>query len=243
MEEEKQENQESNQPENSEAIAVAVESGKSEEKPQDEDENTLEESVSEKIKALNLYLRFLATVKPIIYDKCIQTGGIASALFGILNMESDVININSENKISLTKDDLLVAAYLSNAGFVGIPEYVLSKPGSLSDNEYNIVKEHVRVSANICSIIAPEVFTVVVDHHELPLARGYNKKMAGVARSSYVIGIADRFIGSLHMMGSLYRPANSRVDAVNNAINMFDATSQVFSIDQINQIADFLLQY
>lgn len=243
MEEEKSENQEVNQPENPAAENTGVvESEKSEEKPQDEGENTREEPVSEKIKALNLYMAFLSTVKPVIYDKCIKTGVVALNIFKVLNMEFDVLNISNENKITLSKDDLVVASYFANVGFIGIPEYILYKQGALTNNEYDVIKEHTKISANICSIISPEVFTVVVDHHELPLAKGYNKKMTGVARSSYVIGIADRFVGSLHMMGSLYRPVNSRVDAINNAINMFDVTSQVFSIDQINQIANMLLQ-
>ena len=245
MEEEKQENQAPKvyQTENPAGENTGVsESEKSEEKPQDEGENTREEPVSEKIKALNLYMAFLRAVKPIIYDKCVKTGIVALNIFNVLNMEFDVVNISSENKITLSKDDLVVASYFANIGFMGIPEYILYKQGILSDSEYDIIKEHTKVSANICSIIAPEVFTVVADHHELPLAKGYNKKMTGVARSSYVIGIADRFVSSSHMMGSLYRPANSRIDAVSNAINMFDVTSQVFSMDQINQIVDMLLQ-
>ena len=229
------ENQESTQEE------LKTETEETDNQTETAQENAPEEQpqISEKIKALNLYLSLLSTIKPIIYDKCIKTGIVASNIFNILQMNEDVLSFG-ENKVTVSNDDLIVASYLANAGFAGIPEYVLYKQGSLSDNEYSIVKEHVKVSANIASIISPESFTVVLDHHELPLAKGYNKKLTGTARSSYVIGIADRYVGSLHMVGSLYRPSNSRMDAIKNAIEMFDTTSQVFSVDQINAIADML---
>jgi response regulator RpfG family c-di-GMP phosphodiesterase len=197
---------------------------------------------SEKIKMLNVILNFVGNTKPIIYDKCIKTGITAMSIFNLLNMNSDEIKNNNNNaSIVLDGDDLIAASYLANVGFIGIPEYILYKQGLLMDNEYEIVKQHTKISANVCMPISPNAYSVILDHHELPLARGYSKKMSGVARSSFVIGVADRFVGSMHMVGSLYRPANSRYDALKNAMEFFDSTSPVFSVDEINGIADLLL--
>ncbi len=204
-------------------------------------ENNQVQPVSEKIKSLNTILGFVAVNKPIIFDKCVKTGAVAMSIFELLKMDFDLIKSGNNKEVRLENEDLVVASYMSNIGFIGIPEYILYKQGELTEGEYDTVKQHTKLSANSASAISPVSTLAILDHHELPLAKGYNKKMTGVPRSAYVIGIADRFIGSIHMMGSLYRPANSRYDAVGNAINMFDNTSQVFSVEEINAIADLLL--
>ena len=204
-------------------------------------ENNQVQPVSEKIKSLNTILGFVAVNKPIIFDKCVKTGAVAMSIFELLKMDFDLIKSGNNKEVRLENEDLVVASYMSNIGFIGIPEYILYKQGELTEGEYDTVKQHTKLSANSASAISPVSTLSILDHHELPLAKGYNKKMTGVPRSAYVIGIADRFVGSIHMMGSLYRPANSRYDAVNNAISMFDNTSQVFSVDEINTIADLLL--
>ncbi len=203
-------------------------------------EDVQEQPVSEKIKSLNTILGFIAVNKPIIFDKCIKTGLVAMSIFDLLKMDFDLIK-SGNKEIRLENEDLIVASYMANSGFIGIPEYILYKQGELTEGEYDTVKQHTKLSANSASAISPASTFAILDHHELPLAKGYNKKMTGVPRSAYVIGIADRFVGSIHMMGSLYRPANSRYDAVSNAISMFDSTSQVFSVEEINAIADLLL--
>ena len=203
-------------------------------------EDVQEQPVSEKIKSLNTILGFIAVNKPIIFDKCIKTGLVAMSIFDLLKMDFDLIK-SGNKEIRLENEDLIVASYMANSGFIGIPEYILYKQGELTEGEYDTVKQHTKLSANSASAISPASTFAILDHHELPLAKGYNKKMTGVPRSAYVIGIADRFVGSIHMMGSLYRPANSRYDAISNAINMFDSTSQVFSVEEINAIADLLL--
>lgn len=220
---------------------TANQDDKDNEKSAQETEQPQEQQISEKIKSLNNILNFIAVNKPIIFDKCFKTGAVAMSIFGLLNMESDIIKSGNNKEVKLDGDDLVVASYMANIGFVGIPEYILYKQGQLTEGEYDIVKQHAKLSANSASSISPLSSLPILDHHELPLAKGYNKKMTGVPRSSYIIGIADRFIGSIHMMGSLYRPANSRFDAINNAISMFDNTSQVFSVKEINDIADLLL--
>ena len=204
-------------------------------------ETAQEEQVSDKVKSLNIILGFIAVNKPIIFDKCIKTGLVAMSIFDLLKMDFDSIKRGSNEEIKLDREDLVVASYMANSGFIGIPEYILYKQGELTEGEYDTVKQHTKLSANSASAISPASTFAILDHHELPLAKGYNKKMTGVPRSAYVIGIADRFVGSIHMMGSLYRPANSRYDAVSNAISMFDSTSQVFSVEEINAIADLLL--
>ena len=204
-------------------------------------ENNQAQPVSEKIKSLNTILGFVAVNKPIIFDKCVKTGAVAMSIFELLKMDFDLIKSGNNKEVRLENEDLVVASYMANIGFIGIPEYILYKQGELTEGEYDTVKQHTKLSANSASAISPVSTLAILDHHELPLAKGYNKKMTGVPRSAYVIGIADRFIGSIHMMGSLYRPANSRYDAVSNAVSMFDNTSQVFSVEEINAIADLLL--
>jgi len=46
-------------------------------------------------------------------------------------------------------EDLLLAGPLHDIGKVGIPDAVLLKPGPLSDDEWRIMKNHVRIGAQI----------------------------------------------------------------------------------------------
>ena len=203
-------------------------------------ENNQVQPVSEKIKSLNTILGYVAVNKPIIFDKCVKTGAVAMSIFDLLKMDFDLIKSGNNEEARLEKEDLVVASYMANSGLIGIPEYILYK-GDLTGGEYDMMKQHTKLSANSALPISPVSTLAILDHHELPLAKGYNKKMTGVSRSAYVIGIADRFIDDAHMTSSLNKPAKSRYDAVSNAVSMFDNTSQVFSVEEINTIAALLL--
>ena len=89
------------------------------------------------------------------------------------------------------------AGLLHDIGKVGIPESVLSKPGFLTDQEYEIMKGHVVQSINIIKHIPNLIDTVpvVISHHERYDGKGYPRGIKGenIPILGRVICIADAF--------------------------------------------------
>jgi diguanylate cyclase (GGDEF)-like protein/putative nucleotidyltransferase with HDIG domain len=89
------------------------------------------------------------------------------------------------------------AGLLHDIGKVGIPEHVLSKPGFLTDQEYEIMKGHVVQSINIIKHIPNLIDTIpiVISHHERYDGKGYPRGIAGenIPILGRILCIADSF--------------------------------------------------
>ena len=74
-----------------------------------------------------------------------------------------------------TKRTLAVAALLHDVGKTGVPDLVLRKPGSLSDSEYEIVKQHPMMGAAIVSAVPgmEDTLDCIRHHHERWDGEGY----------------------------------------------------------------------
>ena len=89
------------------------------------------------------------------------------------------------------------AGLLHDIGKVGIPETILSKPGFLTEDEYEMMKGHVVQSINIIKHIPNLIDTVpvVISHHERFDGKGYPRGIKGenIPVLGRVICIADSF--------------------------------------------------
>jgi diguanylate cyclase (GGDEF)-like protein/putative nucleotidyltransferase with HDIG domain len=89
------------------------------------------------------------------------------------------------------------AGLLHDIGKVGVPESVLSKPGFLTPDEYEIMQGHVVQSINIIKHIPNLIDTVpvVISHHERYDGKGYPRGIKGesIPILGRVICIADSF--------------------------------------------------
>ena len=67
------------------------------------------------------------------------------------------------------------AAYLHDIGKIGIPDLILNKPSRLTDDEYNLIKKHTVVGAEILKDITfvPHIVEVARNHHERYDGNGY----------------------------------------------------------------------
>ena len=75
---------------------------------------------------------------------------------------------------------LELAGFLHDVGKIGVPESILRKAGPLTDEEYEIVKEHSRIGSGIIRNIegAEEIAEVVLHHHERWDGKGYPDGLA-----------------------------------------------------------------
>jgi len=84
---------------------------------------------------------------------------------------------------------------LHDIGKLGIPEAVLYKPSRLTDQEYELVKEHVHIGADLiraCHSLYP-ITPFILYHHEHYNGKGYPEGLVGTAipLEARILGLAD----------------------------------------------------
>ena len=85
------------------------------------------------------------------------------------------------------------AADLHDIGKVNTPSEILQKPGKLTPEEYEIIKEHPRDSYNILLPINPKLANAAGQHHERLDGSGYPNGIKGdeICMDAQIIAIAD----------------------------------------------------
>jgi len=89
------------------------------------------------------------------------------------------------------------AALIHDIGKIGIKDSVLTKPGKLSADEYEAVKEHPRIGEQILAPVAflTNVAPLVLYHHEHYDGRGYMEGLKGeeIPIGARILNVADSF--------------------------------------------------
>lgn len=94
-------------------------------------------------------------------------------------------------------ENLKNAAYLHDIGNMGIPDIILNKPSKLLDAEYDIIKQHVNIGADILQNISlvPHAEEVARFHHERYDGKGYPLGLKGEDIPVYarIVAVADSY--------------------------------------------------
>lgn len=97
-------------------------------------------------------------------------------------------------------EELYKAALLHDIGKIGIPDDILRKPGRLTKEEYDSIKLHTIIGADILSNIEPktamkQAIGTTRSHHERLDGTGYPDGLSGEAIPLFakIVGIADAF--------------------------------------------------
>lgn len=113
-------------------------------------------------------------------------------------------------------EQVRLAGRLHDVGKIGIREAVLNKPGTLTDEEYEHVKSHVRIGMEILAPLRSlgPVLDFVRDHHEHWDGAGYPRGIAGDE-----ISVGGRILAAVDAFDSLttlraYREAKTDEDAL-----------------------------
>ncbi|OAG28135.1 HD domain-containing phosphohydrolase [Thermodesulfatator autotrophicus] len=122
-------------------------------------------------------------------------------------------------ELGLSDDEiecLRVAGHLHDIGKVGIPDAILLKPGRLTSDEFEIIKAHPLIGAEIVGHIGllAEEAKIIKYHHERWDGKGYPTGLAGrdIPLLSRVLAVADAFDAMTSKRP--YRPAMSFIDAI-----------------------------
>lgn len=110
---------------------------------------------------------------------------------------STIVGINmGMNRFML--EELSIAAILHDIGKMLISSDIINKPGKLTDEEFDIIKEHPRLGYDFLSEkmdISARIRTSILSHHENEDGTGYPNGMTGKSIYVYakVIHVADVF--------------------------------------------------
>ncbi len=89
------------------------------------------------------------------------------------------------------------AALLHDIGKIGVPDRILNKPGKLTDEEYQRIKDHAAMGAQILSNVDgfKRITEIVRQHHERPDGRGYPDGLVGdeISLDASMLSIADTY--------------------------------------------------
>ncbi|MFW5653148.1 MAG: HD-GYP domain-containing protein, partial [Planctomycetota bacterium] len=90
-----------------------------------------------------------------------------------------------------------IAGLVHDVGKIGVPESVLCKPGRLTDDEFELIKQHPEIGARILRDIPhfEDILPGVLHHHERYDGRGYPGKLEGdsIPELGRIIAVADSF--------------------------------------------------
>lgn len=109
--------------------------------------------------------------------------------------------------IILTKDyinDVMLAASMHDIGKVATPDNILRKPGKLTDEEYDVMKQHVTIGAELIKSSFSEMnelqfidiaYEMAKYHHEKWNGKGYPSGLSGtdIPLHARIMSIADVF--------------------------------------------------
>lgn len=93
--------------------------------------------------------------------------------------------------------EIYMMGLLHDVGKIGVPDAVINKPGKLTDEEYERIKNHPVMGARILKTIRemPNLVTGARWHHERYDGRGYPDGLKGedIPEEARIIGVADAY--------------------------------------------------
>ena len=95
------------------------------------------------------------------------------------------------------QDDIYFIGLLHDIGKIGIPDTIINKTSKLTDEEYELIKTHTQVGADILeSMTEIEGLSIgAYYHHERYDGKGYPKGLKGeeIPEIARIIGVADAY--------------------------------------------------
>ncbi len=128
------------------------------------------------------------------------------------------------------------ASLLHDIGKIGVPDEILRRPGPLSADEWEIMKQHPRIGADIITPITSlaQVVPFILAHHEKYDGSGYPFGLRGeeIPLEARILAVADAYCAMTD--GRIYRAAISHGEAMEElkrcAVRHFDPqVVEVFS--------------
>lgn len=103
-------------------------------------------------------------------------------------------------KMGYSDDDaktLYIMALMHDVGKIGIPDTIINKPGTLTDEEFKIVKSHPVIGADILKEVDAfeKISEIALNHHERVDGKGYPNGLTGneISDEVAIVSVADAY--------------------------------------------------
>ncbi len=140
----------------------------------------------------DLFLGSIRMLAAAIDEKDPYTRGHSGRVAKYSTILGDGLGLSAEEL-----DRLRISALLHDVGKIGVEDRVLKKPGKLTDEEFELIKQHTVKGANIMRPVAQlrDVLPGIELHHERMDASGYPYGLAGdqIPMMARIIAVADTF--------------------------------------------------
>jgi len=132
----------------------------------------------------------IETVSKILEAKDPYTAGHQQRVSQLATATAKELNL-SPDKV----EGIRIASLIHDIGKIGLPAEILSKPTTLTDIEFSLIKDHSRIGYGILKSIdfSYPVANIVLQHHERLNGSGYPNNLKGgeILLEAKILGVAD----------------------------------------------------
>lgn len=153
----------------------------------------------------NSYLEYIDNYGDEIFVNNVDFVKLVEAMAFILDFKCETTNIHSQTvslfSVLLAKEfelsdifEIRIGSLLHDIGKMGIPDSILKKPSSLTNEEFNIMKKHVEYTYEILSNLNnAKILKIASNHHEKLNGQGYPTGVSDLSFSERLVAVADIF--------------------------------------------------
>jgi putative two-component system response regulator len=113
-------------------------------------------------------------------------------------------------------EQVRTGALIHDVGKLAVPDHILNKPGALTPDEFDVIKTHPVVGAEIVLPLASQrhLYAIVRNHHERYDGTGYPDRLAGEAipLAARIVAVCDAYDAMVSLRS--YRGAISHQEAL-----------------------------
>lgn len=142
-------------------------------------------------------------------------------------------------------NDIYYIGLMHDIGKIGIPDGIISKPGRLTEEEYQLVKDHPRIGAEILENISemPGISIGAHWHHERYDGGGYPDGLAGeeIPEVARIIGVADAYdtMTSKRSYRDIFPQTVVRNEIVKGKGTQFDPVIADYMLEMIDEDTEY----
>ncbi len=125
---------------------------------------------------LNQTEQVLFTIAKVVESRSSERGGSCARVVSLVEAFGEYLNVSAESI-----NNLVFAAHLHDIGTIAIPDAVMMKKGELTQDERELIRQHVLIGESICQPLRNRkgVLPIIRHHHERWDGTGYPDGLSG----------------------------------------------------------------